>query len=75
MEKGLTQNIESMPTPYIAVTVNRSTRSRHGESISRSGRMSDSLVLDGQALEFEDDIEDTSEHPAGEPKLERIVEE
>ncbi|KAI1791468.1 hypothetical protein LXA43DRAFT_430451 [Ganoderma leucocontextum] len=56
IEKGLSQHLESLPTPHIAVTVNTimtSERTPH--------RMSEVLVIDsdGQGLGFGDGVEDS----------------
>ncbi|KAM5531385.1 hypothetical protein V8D89_014948 [Ganoderma adspersum] len=69
IEKGLTQNMQSVPTPNIAITINTLTPSGHdGRS---PGMMSEVLAIDGRGLGSAYALEDRSTRTSAE--LERNV--
>ena len=74
MERGLTQHLESIPTPRLGRTINTNATSLH-ESRLYYPRSEALIAVDGADLRYEDvsDFEATSRPTGEEQKVEGIV--
>ena len=71
MEKGLTQHLESLPTPHISFSANVPMTSRHGENSSE-----DLPMINGEGFrrgDSEPTLDGASESMTKGPKVERTV--